>query len=179
MQEGLWLHNMYFMDTNLWTFGAAIGYNESSGQNQQWTKKRTIIAKCYFILHLVIGLDCKVDVSKIYASHLNLWEHINQTHWTKWKKKITHESFMKLLAKQEWAWVTSNHSKPFKFFLFVFQLWSKLLVARIKNTHETKETYSKGIQEHTKLWSISKFEIEGSRVKIHREKYLSHMYYTT
>jgi hypothetical protein len=121
------------------------------------------------ILHLVIDLDCKVDVSKIYASHLSLWEHISQTHWTKSKKKKTYESLMKLFAKQEWAWVTSNHSKPFNFFLFVSQLWSELLVARIKNTHETTETYSKGIQEHTKLWSINKFKIKGSRVKIHRE----------
>jgi hypothetical protein len=88
---------------------------------------------------------------------------------SKVKKKKTYESLMKLFAKQEWAWVTSNHSKPFNFFLFVSQLWSKLLVARIKNTHETTETYSKGIQEQTKLWSINKFKIKGSRVKIHRE----------
>jgi hypothetical protein len=47
---------------------------------------------------------------------------------------------MKLLAKQaEWALVT-NHSKPFNFFLFVFQLWSKLLAASFLKTHETKDT---------------------------------------
>jgi hypothetical protein len=38
------------MNANLWTFGAAIGHNESSGQNQQWTKKRTMIAKMSFYL---------------------------------------------------------------------------------------------------------------------------------
>jgi hypothetical protein len=36
MQEGLWLHNMYLMNTNLWTSGVATGYNESFGQNEQW-----------------------------------------------------------------------------------------------------------------------------------------------
>jgi hypothetical protein len=113
MQEGLWLHNMYLMDTNLWTFGAAIGYNESSGQNQQWTKKRTIIAKCYFILHLVIGLDCKVDVSKIYASHLSLWEHINQTHWTKWKKKNSTWKFDEVTCKTR---VGLSHLQPLQTF---------------------------------------------------------------
>jgi hypothetical protein len=50
MQEGLWLHNMYLMNTNLWTFGATTGYNESFGQNQQWTKKRTMIAKMLLYL---------------------------------------------------------------------------------------------------------------------------------
>jgi hypothetical protein len=48
---------------------------------------------------------------------------------------------MKLLAKQaEWASITSNHTKPFNFFLFVSQLWSKLLATSFLKTHETKET---------------------------------------
>jgi hypothetical protein len=79
-----------------------------------------------FYLKFVTVLDCKVDVSKIYASHLSLWEHIGQTYWTKWEKKIAPESLMKLLVKQEWTSITSNHSK--------------LLVASLKSTHETKKT---------------------------------------
>jgi hypothetical protein len=180
MQEGLWLHNMYLMNTNLWTFGATTSYNESSSQNQQWTKKRTIIAKKLLYLttchkSLLQG-RCFQNICKSFK----LVGTYQSNSLNKVGKKKTPNSLMKLLAKQEWAWIASNHSKPFNFFLFVSQLWSKLLVARIKNTHETKKTYSKGIQEHTKLWNIiSKFEIKGSRVKIHREKYLSHTYCMT
>jgi hypothetical protein len=96
---------------------------------------------------------------------------------TQSEKKIAPESLMKLLAKQAWASVTSNPSRLFNIFLFVSQLWSKLLVASFKNKHETKETYSKGIQEHTKLWNINKFETKGLGIRIHKEKYLPCMYY--
>jgi hypothetical protein len=133
---------MYLMNTNLWTSGAVIGYNESSGQNQrkQRTRKRTIIAKMLFYLMVCHGSwlqgRCFQNICKSFKLVGTYWSNP----LSKVIKRIAPESLMKLLVKQEWASITSNYSRLFNFFLFVSRLWSKLLVASFKNTHETKET---------------------------------------